>query len=133
MRRLARVLAALAFVTATGVAGASAAGLSGLGTGGLGAGVTAVAPCDANGFTATYHSTAGAVERVTVGGIADPGCEGGTLSAVLVSSSGTALAAAGPQTLLVDVGTTDDSVELTFAPAPAVGSVARLHVAVTGP
>jgi len=73
------------------------------------------------------------VTTVTVGAIADPGCEGGSLSVTLTDSAGASIATAGPQTVPADGDTTDNSMALTTSPQPGAAQVAGYHVSITGP
>lgn len=125
------VAVAVALATAM-VVPAFAASL-GLSSGRLGAGDAAVSACDSNGFTVSYTTSGGNVTSVGVGGIADPGCEGGALSLTLAGASGTAVGSGGPQTVATDGDTTDNSMTVALSPAPAASTVTGVHVAVTGP
>lgn len=122
------VTAILVSVTVTGFA----AGLGGLTAGRLGAGGAVVASCDTNGFTVSYTVSGGNVTAATVGGIADPGCEGGLLSLTLANGT-TSVASAGPTTVATDGDTTDNSMTLTLSPQPAAASVNRVHIVIAGP
>ena len=109
-----------------------ATGLGGLAAGKLGAGGAVVAACDTNGFTVAYTTSGANVTAVTIGGIADPTCEGGQLSVTLANGT-TSVGAAGPQVVPVDAGTVDNSVTLSLSPQPAASAVNRVHVAIAGP
>ena len=110
-----------------------AASLGGLTPRKLGADGVSVAACDSDGFTVSYTNSGGNITSVDVGGIADPGCEGGQLSIVLADASGTSVGAAGPTTVPTDAGTVDNTMTLTLSPTPAASVVAAVHVAVSGP
>jgi hypothetical protein len=99
----------------------------------LGAGNATVAACDANGFTSTYTTSRGKVTAVTIAGIADPGCEGGTVRLTVTDSSGAALTSAGPQVVPTDGDTLDNSVTLTTSSQPSASQVAGIHVVIEGP
>lgn len=126
-----------ATVLAISLAGATlpgfAASLGGLTGERLGAGNAVVAACDTDGFTVSYTTSAGNVTSVTLGGIADPGCEGGQLSVVLANSSGTSVGAGGPTVVPTDGGTVDNSMTMPLSPTPAASVVTAIHVVVTGP
>jgi hypothetical protein len=129
-----KVAAVVLAITLTGVTlPGFAASLGGLTPKKLGADGAAVAACDSDGFTVSYTTSGGNVTAVDVGGIADPGCEGGALSLVLANSSGTSVGAGGPQTIPTDGGTVDNSVTVTLSPTPAASVVAAVHIAVSGP
>jgi hypothetical protein len=123
------LVAALAATTAT----AFAAGLGGFAAGDLSGASSAVVGCDTDGFTTTYTTSSGSVTAVTVGGIADPACEGGSLSVTLVDSSNAAVGSGGPQTIPTDPDTTVNSVTVTLNPQPPTTQVAAVHVSITGP
>jgi hypothetical protein len=110
-----------------------AASLGGLTGKKLGAGKAIVAACDTNGFAASYTTSAGNVTSVILGGIADPGCEGGQLSLQLANSGGTSVGASGPTLVPTDGGTVDNSMTMALSPTPAVSVVTAIHVVVTGP
>jgi hypothetical protein len=111
---------------------AHAATLGGLLPESLGAGGVVVTACDDDGFTADYTTSAGNVTAVTVGGIADPGCEGGVLRVTLTNGS-TSIAGGGPVTIPTDPDTADNSVTVALSPAPSAAQVTGIHVAVVGP
>ena len=81
------VVVAVAISVAAMILTGHAAGLGGLGAGRLGAGGATVPACDTNGFTVTYTTSGGNVTNAIVGGIADPGCEGGSLSVTLTNGT----------------------------------------------
>jgi hypothetical protein len=102
-------------------------------SGGLaGGGEDAVVPCD-NGFGTSYTTSGGNATSVTITGIADPACEGGSLKVALVNGSNTAVASGGPAAVPSDGDTSDNSVTLPLSPQPVTTSVARIHVSITGP
>jgi hypothetical protein len=125
------VVTALAAVSVAMVP-AFATSLGGLTPGTAGARGVAVTACDTNGFTMSYATSGSNVTSATVGGIADPGCEGGQLSLILANGT-TSLAAGGPATVPTDAGTTDSAVTVTLSPQPAAAQVNRVHVSITGP
>ena len=125
------VWAALCGVAA--LAGGAAAAPLVLGSGKVGAGTTAVGRCDTDGFTHAYTTSRGNVTSVTVGGLADPGCEGGTIHVTVTSSSGDSIASGGPQAIPVDAGTVDNSVTISTSPQPSATQVAGIHIVVEGP
>jgi hypothetical protein len=125
-RRIRLLLAAL---TAVGLVSASLGAASTLGgviARDLSAGEADVLACDGDGVGITYTTSAGAVQSVTVTGIA-AGCAGGVLRVVLANSSGADVGAGGP----VTVAGTSEAVAL--APQPTAISVAAAHVSITGP
>ena len=126
-------VAVLAICVAAAAVPGFAASIGGLTAKNLGAGSAVVPSCDANGFSVSYTTTAGLVTAVNVGGIADPGCEGGQLSLRLANSSGTSVGAGGPSTVPTDAGTVDNAMTVTVSPQPAAGVVTAVHVVVTGP
>ncbi|MBI2168264.1 MAG: hypothetical protein HYU28_02010 [Actinobacteria bacterium] len=129
--RAARVVfapAALALL----LTGASAASLGGLTSGSVGAGSVAVSPCDANGFSYSYTLSVGVVTAVLVGGVADPACEGGTITVKLANSSGTEIGT-GSTTVATDGDTADNLVTVSLSVQPAATNVAAVHTVVTGP
>lgn len=129
-----RLRAPLAGVLLAAAASATAlAAPLGLTTQPLGAAAAAVLPCDTDGFTYAFSTTGGNVSAVTVGDMADPGCEGGVLKVTLVGSSGAALAAAGPETIASDGDTSPNSVLLVTDSQPPAGAVAAIRAVVDGP
>jgi hypothetical protein len=122
---------ALATVTLAGSAVAAAATLP-LTSDGLAAGDAAVAACDANGFSPTYTTLGGNVTTVAIGGIADPGCEGGTLEVTLVGAGGK-LGDGGPLTVPTDGDSTDNSVSVSVSPQPDGELVTGIRVLIAGP
>jgi hypothetical protein len=115
------------------VSTASAASLGGAAAQAIGAGAAAVDPCDTDGFTATYTTSGGNVTHVTIGGIADPGCEGGSLRVTLTDADGASLASSGPATIATDADTSPNSLQLAVSPQPAAGGVGKAHVSISGP
>jgi hypothetical protein len=123
-------------VTATlllGFAVASAASLGGIGGSSLGADDAPVSACDSNGFTVGYTTSGGNVTSVTVSGIADPGCEGGSLQLRLKDSTGASIGAGGPQTVPTDGDTTDNSMNVSASPTPDAALVTGISITVSGP
>jgi hypothetical protein len=120
-----------------GAGGALACGALGaplvLAPGAAGAGDAPVLRCDADGFTVGYTTSRGQVVAVTVGGIADPACEGGVLRATVTDAGGAGIASGGPQVVPADGDTLDDSVTLATSPQPAAGLVAGIGIVVEGP
>jgi len=134
MRRLRRTLwAAMAALVVAGLAGAAAASLGGLSSARLGAGDATVAACDNDGMTVSYTMSSSVVTAATVGGIADPGCEGGLLTVVLKDGSGARIATSAATTIPVDAGTTDDSVTVSVSPQPSASNVQGVSIQVVGP
>lgn len=122
--------AAAAAAASASVALAAAFGIS---TTDAGAGDTPVVACDTNGFTVSFTTTRGNVSAVTVGGIADPACEGGSLTITVTNAAGDSIAMAGPTTVPTDGDATDNSMALTTALQPGAAQVAGYHVNITGP
>jgi hypothetical protein len=115
------------------LASAAANSLHGLTTTKVGSNAAAIPLCDADGFTPSYTTSGGNITSVTVSGIADPGCEGGSLKLSVVDSAGVSLASGGPQTIPTDAGTVDNTVTVTVSPQPSAASAAGVHVSVVGP
>jgi hypothetical protein len=99
----------------------------------IGAGNTAVFACDTDGFTHSYTTSGGNVTAITIGGIADPACEAGSLRATVTNSAGGSIASAGPQTIATDGDTLDNSMTLSTSPQPLATLVAGIHIVVEGP
>lgn len=122
---------------AAAVAAASAsvalAAAFGISTTDVAAGDTPVVACDTNGFRVSFTTTRGNVSAVTVGGIADPSCEGGRLAVTVTNSTGDSIAMAGPTTVPTDGDATDNSMTLTTSPQPGAAQVAGYHVNIAGP
>jgi hypothetical protein len=112
---------------------ATAASLGGIASPRLGAGSSVVLACDGNGVSTSYTTSGGEVTSVTVGGLADPACEGAQVSQTLVSSTDASLGSVGPTTVGVDAGTADSSVTLSTSAQPDAAAVAGVHVLVEGP
>ncbi len=123
----------LGFILSVATIPGFAATLGGLGSKKLGSDDAVVSACDTNGFTVGYTTVAGLVTHVNLGGIADPGCEGGLLSLVLANSSGTSVGSASLQTVPTDGDTADNSMAVPVSPTPAAGVVSSIHVVITGP
>jgi hypothetical protein len=112
------------------VAGAASFGLT---TTASGAGDTPVPHCDPDGFTYVYTTSRGNVTAVTVGGIADPACEGGSLSLTLTNSLGDGVASGGPQVVPSDGDAADNSLTVATSPQPLASLVTGIHVYIAGP
>ena len=126
------VLAASAAVGAA-LAGAAFAAPLGLVSGLVGSGSTAIPRCDQDGFTYSLATSGGDVVSVTVGDIADPGCEGGELHVTLTDTAGNAIASGGPAVVPADGDATPNEVTLPTSSQPAAGDIARAHASVVGP
>jgi len=126
------VLAASAAVGAA-VAGAAFAAPLGLVSGLVGSGSSAIPRCDQNGSTYSFATSGGDVVSVTVGDIADPGCEGGELHVTLTDAAGNAIASGGPAVVPTNGDVTRNEVTLPTTAQPAAGDVARAHASVVGP
>jgi hypothetical protein len=135
LHRLRRILPALTAATVVAsVVGASAASLGGLTSARLGAGDATVAACDSDGMTISYTvSGANLVTGATVGGIADPACEGGVLTVVLTGSTGSLVATSAATTIPTDAGTTDSSLTVGVSPQPSASTVHGASIQVVGP
>jgi len=120
--------ASVAFATVPGFA----ATVGGVTAKKLGAGKAIVAACDPDGLTVDYTTSTGSVTAVSIGGIADPGCEGGALALVVANVSGTSVGA-GSGTVPTDAGTVDNTISISLSPTPAAGVVSATHVVITGP
>lgn len=125
------------FLVVVGTAGVLACGALAaplvLDSANVGAGNTSVLACDLDGFTSAYTTSRGKVTSVTIGGITDPACEGGTLRVTVTDSSGPALTTAGPQVVPTDGDTIDDTVTLTTSTQASASAVAGIHVVIEGP
>lgn len=99
----------------------------------VGTGDAAVVACDTNGFTLSFTTSRANLTAVTVGGIADPACEGGSLAVTVTSSTGASIATGGPQTIPADGDSTDNSVTVSASSQPSATQVAGYHVSITGP
>ena len=91
-----------------------------------------VAACDGDGLTVRYTVSATNVTAVTIGAIADPGCEGGKLSVTLANGT-TSVGSGGPQTVPTDGDTVGNSMTVAISPQPAAAQVNAIHVAISGP
>ncbi|MGH2741047.1 MAG: hypothetical protein ACRDSN_12655 [Pseudonocardiaceae bacterium] len=111
---------------------AAAASLGWAQSGRLGADSVAVLACDGNGFSQTYTVSGGNVQSVTVGDIADPGCEGGSLKLVLRQGGGS-IGSGGPVTVPTDADTSPNSVTVSVSPNPAAANVNAITTTVVGP
>lgn len=127
-----RIAAITAVLAVSAVVAASAASLGGLPPGALQAGGAAVTPCDVDGVTVAYTVQSGLVTSVTIGGIADPPCEGGDLR-VTVTNAGASVGAGGPVAIPSDGDAGDNSVNVAIAAQPAAGSVTDTRVSIEGP
>jgi len=124
------VAAVVAVSVASPVVGAAAT--MGVGPDALGVGRTSIARCDTDGFTVTYTTVGGNVTAANVGGIDDPGCEGGQLQVTLTGSGATGTSSA--VTVPTDGDTTTNSVDVSFSGTqPNAETVNQVHVGITGP
>ena len=128
----ARIFISAAAVTAVCASVALAASL-GVSSTDVGSGDASIVACDSNGFTETYTTSRGLVTAVTVGGIADPGCEGGSLKLTLTNTSGVSIASAGPGTVPTDGDALDNSLTLSTSAQPSASAVAGIRIAIEGP
>ncbi len=126
------ILVGLLVTTVASSGIASAAALGGI-SGGLAAGNGAIEPCDTTGFSVTYTTAGGNVTAITVGGIADPGCEGGRLSLAVRNASGAAIAHGGPQTVPTDGDTADTAITVPVTPQPGAAEVEGIAIQIAGP
>ena len=122
-------------VAATAVASACVALAATLpiGAATIGSGNTSVVACDSDGFTHSYTTSKGKVTAVTIGGIADPGCEAGNLRATVKDAAGAGIANAGPQTIPTDGDALDNSMTVSTGSQPSATLVAGIEIAVEGP
>ena len=127
-----QIIMSAAAVTAACASVALAATL-GVSTTDVGSGNASIAACDTNGFTETYTTSGGLVTAVTVSGIADPGCEGGSLKLTLTDAAGASIASAGPGTVPTDGDTVDNSLTLSTSPQPSSSAVAGIRISIEGP
>lgn len=97
----------------------------------IGAGSAGVDACDSS-FTLDYATQGGQVTEVTVGDLADPACEGGSLSLAL-TSAGSRVGAGGPKPVPTDADTNPNLVALTIADKPQAADIDGFHVVITGP
>jgi hypothetical protein len=123
--------ASVALLLSAGVA--AAATLGGVGGPALSAGNGPIAACDPDTLTTLYTTTAGNVTAVTVGGLADPGCEGASLSLSVVDSTGASIASAGPATIPADAGTIDNTLLLSVSPNPLAEVPTAVEIVIAGP
>ena len=126
------VLSAFA-VLVLSTAVAAAASLGGVSGPNLSAGDGSIAGCDPDSLTTLYTTTAGNVTAVTVGGLADPGCEGASLSLTVIDATGASIASAGPQTIPADPGVVDNSLLVSVSPNPLAEAPTAVKIAITGP
>ena len=126
------IVVSLVVTTLVSTAFASAASLGGM-SGSVAAGDATIPACDTTGISVGYTTSAGNVSAVTVNGLADPGCEGGSLSVTLTNASGDSIASGGPQTVPTDGDTADNSLTVSVGPNPAAENVAGYHVSIAGP
>lgn len=125
-------------VTAVAVAAlsaslASAATLGGASSTGVGAGNVSISACDTDGFSVTYTTTAGNVSAVTVGDIADPGCEGAETYTTVTNNTGDKITSGGPQTVPTDADTSPNAVTVALSPQPVAEDVAGIQIVLAGP
>ncbi len=130
MRSVVVVLVTLAALGPVAIA--SAAALGGI-AGGVLAGVADVPRCDDTGVTVTYSTSGGNVTAVTVGGLADPGCEAAQLSVTLTDGAGARIAGGGPVPIPVDADDVDNTVVVAVDPQPAAEQVSAYHVLIVEP
>lgn len=123
----------MAAAVVAALVGAAAASLGGLTSARLGAGDATVAACDSNGMTISYAVSSNVVTAATVGGIADPGCEGGALTVILKNSTGASVASSAATTVPTDADTADDSVTVSVSPQPDASIVAGVSIQIVGP
>lgn len=97
------------------------------------AGSASVQSCDAGGFTYAFSTFRGNLTGVTVGDIADPACEGGTLHTTLRDAGGTVVATAGPLVVPTDGDSVANSMTLATSAQPAASTVSAIDVNVSGP
>jgi hypothetical protein len=129
VRRLALISVALVALGTAAVA--FAAGLGPVTQSSVGANSTVVVPCDTDGFTISYTTSAGNVTQATIGGIKEPDCAGGALSLTLTDSGGASIGSGGPVTVpsMADPG----SVAVPLSVQPYAGNVAGFQVVIVGP
>lgn len=111
---------------------ASATSLGGLSTEALTAGTATIASCDTD-IGVSYTTQGGDIASVTVSGLADPSCEGGSLTVQALNSSGTSIASAGPTTVPVDADSVDNTVTLSLSPRPTADQVDATAASIVGP
>jgi hypothetical protein len=132
MPRARRLLLPLLLLSAATVVPASAASLGGLDPDRLTGGQGTVASCD-SAVSVSYATQGGNITSVTVGGIADPACEGGSLTVQALNSSNTSISGAGPATVTTDADTGDNTVTLGLSPQPNAEQVSATAVSITRP
>lgn len=130
MRRIALLL--LLSLTLGALVLGRASSLS-LGPGSAGAGSAKVLDCDTNGFGQNFTTASGRVSGVFVSGIADPACEGGSLTVTLSDSGGNAIGTGASVTVPTDAGTTDNLVFVGLSLRPPAPQVASVHISISGP
>ena len=118
---------------AAGAVGAALAAPLGLQTAPLGAAAAPVLRCDEDGFTYAFTTSGGNVTAVTVGDVADPGCEGGVLRVTLTGGGGGAVASAGPATVPTDGDSAANAVTLATDAQPAATGVTGVRAVLEGP
>jgi hypothetical protein len=128
--RVAIVTTAAAAVAATAFV-AFAAQL-GLAPANAGAGATPISRCDTDGFTVSYGLTGPNVSSVTVGGIADPACEGASVTVTLTSTGGSSIGS-GTGTVPTDGDALDNTVVVATSPTPAEVTVTGIQIVLVGP
>jgi len=126
--RLLTLIAAAAAATSF-----AAAALTTVAGGAIGGGSATLAPCDGEGFSADYDTSAGAITAVTVTGIADPACDGGAVRVAVVDGSGVALATGGPTVVAADGDGVDSTVSVAVPGLPAAADARRIEIVVEGP
>jgi hypothetical protein len=125
------VSACVAVMLSAGVAAAATFG--GVSGPALSAGDGAIAACDPDSVATLYTTTAGNVTAVTVGGLADPGCEGASLSLTVIDATGAGIASGGPQTIPTDAGVIDNSVVVSVSPNPLAEAPTAVKIVIAGP
>ena len=125
------VSACVALMLSAGVAAAATFG--GVSGSALSAGDGAIVACDPDSLTTLYTTTAGNVTAVTVGGLADPGCEGASLSLTVIDATGAAIASGGPQTIPTDAGVVDNGIVVAVSPNPLAEAPAAVKIVIAGP
>jgi len=122
-------------VTAVAVATAgyaAAASLGSLGSESLGSGNGTVVACDTNGVSTEYTVDTGNVTDVVVSDIADPGCEGASLSLTLTDSDGQSIGSASSLEVPTDGDTTANSMTVPVTPQPDAALVTNVHIVIVG-
>ncbi len=111
----------------------AAAALTTVAGGAVGSGSAVIGACDEDGFGASFTTAGGAVTAVTVTGIADPGCEGGTLRIAVVDGSGVSIGSGGPESVAADGDVADNTAIVPIVGLPAAASAQRVQIVVEGP